>query len=333
MPSLYDLLVSPDPQTEAAALQDALRKRAARGSVLQMTGDRVLAPAGSGMLEEANQGQAGMVNVMGSRLKQAMEAQRAKAAEAAKMEGRAYHEGRQQLSWDAAMDRARVQAGYKRAEESAKEEKETEKALRMGPSIRILPSSPFMDAPATQKIDFTTNVVGSAQDLATNSKALEDLIARYGTGRLTEKEARTAMKSKVAIIRSNLKALLKLGVIGGADMPQFVDPQIEDPTQVQSVFNDWFGGLGKTDYPTQLRELRKTYLGNVKRQMDTLGLVPEGELAETLDEPFGGAKAKEPALGTFDKAAVRKERIQGLKALGKSATEILQALKAEGLTE
>jgi hypothetical protein len=81
MPSLYDLLVSPDPQTEAAALQDALRKRAARGSVLQMTGDRVLAPAGAGMVQSAGQGQAGIAETVGARLRQAMEAQKAKVAQ------------------------------------------------------------------------------------------------------------------------------------------------------------------------------------------------------------------------------------------------------------
>lgn|GEM_PF-3497216 len=82
MPSLYDLLTSPDPQTEAAALQDALRKRAARGSLLQATGAKALAPLGQGMLRSAEAGQAGMVDVGKTRLAQALAAKKAQAEQA-----------------------------------------------------------------------------------------------------------------------------------------------------------------------------------------------------------------------------------------------------------
>lgn len=85
MASLYDLLVSPDPETEAAALQDALRKRAARGALLAATGNRNLAGLGQGMLQDAGQTEAGMVNVGGQRLRRAMEAHQAK-SEAARWE-------------------------------------------------------------------------------------------------------------------------------------------------------------------------------------------------------------------------------------------------------
>lgn len=79
MASLYDLLVTADPATEASALQDALRKRNVRGTLLAGTGDRVLSPLGQGMQRDAQQQGAGMVDVAGQRLRQAMAQHQARA--------------------------------------------------------------------------------------------------------------------------------------------------------------------------------------------------------------------------------------------------------------
>jgi len=78
MASLYDLLISPDQETEAAALQDVLRKRGARGALLSATGNKNLAGLGQGMVRSADEGQAGMAEVGGQRLRNAFAAAQAK---------------------------------------------------------------------------------------------------------------------------------------------------------------------------------------------------------------------------------------------------------------
>lgn len=101
-PSLYDLLVSPDQETEAAALQNLLRKRGARGALLAATGNKNLAGLGQGMVKAADEGQAGMVDVAGTRLRNAMAAQAAKAKQ--ENEDRSYRLDAARLG----LDRSRV---------------------------------------------------------------------------------------------------------------------------------------------------------------------------------------------------------------------------------
>lgn len=171
---------------------------------------------------------------------------------------------------------------------------------RMGRHMTLGPRSPLI-GDSGQKAKFLDGAE-AAMDLSNNSDKLIGLIDRYGTGRLAPEVARTQMQQLVATLRTSLKTIMQLGVIGGADMPKFIDPQIADPTLVEANFNEWFGSLGKTDYKTQLRGLKANFLGKTKRKMDLLDVIPEGPLARQLAK----ARADELLLQGMDPADIEK---------------------------
>ncbi len=178
--------------------------------------------------------------------------------------------------------------------------------LRMGRYMELGPKSPLIgDAGGKSKF---IDGAEAAIDTANNAEKLRGLIKKYGQGRNVPEAARTQMKQLVANLRTSLKTIMQLGVIAGPDMPQFVDPQIADPTLIEANFNKFFGEMGKTDYDTQLRGLTHNFLGKTKRKMDLLDVVPTG-----------------PLLRQFAKA-----RADELFMAGKSAAEIEKTLEAEG---
>jgi len=172
--------------------------------------------------------------------------------------------------------------------------------LRMGRYMDLGPSSPLIgdNGGKARFIDSAESVM----DMNAQAEKLRGLIKKYGAGRDVDEKGRTQMKQIVANLRTSLKTIMALGVIAGPDMPQFVDPQISDPTLVEANVNAFFGGLGKTDYDTQLRGLAHNFSAKVKRKMDMLDVIPKGPMARQ----FAKARADELHMSGMAPAEIEK---------------------------
>jgi len=308
-PSLYDLMMAADPQVEAKAMQDALRKRAALGALLQATGDKGgLGPLGADLMGSADRSGQQMAAVGGQRLRQAMEALKAQQARAEKMADRAYQEGRQELGWKEAEKRARIAAG----------------AGTAGGGTGLKPAQ------------FEGDVQALGKDLEPLSKALPDIdllkkaaakedIAGFGPA---EGLLPNLMTSDEGIANRQAAGRLMAAII------QATSGQAASEKEVARLLEA--NGMGRTATPAQIRQ----GVEKLSTQYRSLVTQREAKYHPTVVKTYGerGGAIAMPDTSEAggvpvvpDVNARRKTRIAELKGSGKSATDIIKALEAEGL--
>ena len=332
-PSLYDLVVSPDPQTQAAALQDALRRRRAIGSLMAATGDtRGLGGLGVGMVRSADDAGQQMGAAGRFRLQQAMQAlQHGNDSEIARsrldLERQRLALARQQMTQDAWSALADPVSGG-----IVMVNRKTGETRALGPGG----GKPGALPPPKPK-DLENDVQSLGKDVEPIAKIQPDLATLQGAAERGDVAGFGPVSGKVPNFLASQEGVANRQAAGRimAGIIQMISGQAASEKEVERLLEA--NGLGRSATDAQFRE----GVSKLTKQYESLLTQREAKYHPRVVETYGERGGfVGPVVGgdgagasVTDKKAARRALADEMRSANPnvSAAEIVAAIKAKGL--